>query len=302
MIRTMIAAVVSIILLSGVRVYAGSDPVVIAVPRTVSSIPALEISGAEFSGKKISCRFYDDHIVAMSEFVSGRIPFFVTGFSQGLANYRAGGKIVLAGNFIWGMSSLVAREPLSSIGDFKGKTILVPFAGSPLDVQIRAIIRLSGFEKNISIMYAPIQQQIPLITAGKAQGGCLPEPFPSKFVSGKKGFRVFSFPDEWGRINGGERRTPQVSLFVKRDYFAANRKFVKEVVSALAAKCASVQKNRVALSGKYAETFGLDAKDLSSSISFVIYEIPSPEEERGLIRKYQSFIGDNDPVGDDFFR
>jgi ABC-type nitrate/sulfonate/bicarbonate transport system substrate-binding protein len=291
-----------ILVFSYTIVFAGTDPVVIAVPRTVSSIPILELSGGEYSGKKISCIFYDDHIIAMSEFVSGRVPFFVTGFSQGLSYYRSGGKVVLAGNLIWGMSSLVARDSFKSLEDFKGHTILVPFAGSPLDVQIRAIIHRRNLDKYITIQYAPIQQQIPLLLAGKASGGCLPESFPSKLISEKKGIRVFSFPDEWAKINKGERRTPQVAIFVKKEFYSANQKFVKDVIAAVGKQCRDINPRRAALAEKYAKTFNIDAQTLLSSLSFVVYEISPVETERRLIRDYQVFIGDKEIIGDEFFR
>lgn len=294
--------VIALMILGQTFLKAGTDPVVVAVPRTLSSIPVLEISGGDIDGKKISARFYDDHIIAMSEFVSGRVPIFVTGFSQGLSYYRSGGKVVLAGNLIWGMSSLVASGSVKTLEDLKGKTILVPFAGSPLDVQIRAIIKKRNLDKDITVNYAPIQQQIPMILAGKADGGCLPEPFPSKVVSEKKSVRVFSFPDEWAKINKGERRTPQVAIFVKKEFYSANRKFVNDVLSAVAGQCSKIAARRAALAGKYAKTFSLDAPTLLSSLSFVLYEIPPAETEKRLIRDYQVFVGDNEPIGDEFFR
>ncbi|HEY1406525.1 MAG TPA: ABC transporter substrate-binding protein [Spirochaetota bacterium] len=290
------------VLLCGTPVFPAEE-IIISVPRTLSSLPVYELNGKTIAGYETTVRFYDDHILAMAEFVSGRSPILMTGFSQGLSYYRSSGKTVLLANPVWGLSSLVtAEQSLQQLSDFKGKTILVPFANSPLDVQMRMILGKEVPGDQIRIGYSPIPQQVPLLLAGKAEGGCLPEPFATQFVMEKKGKRIFPFAQKWAEINNGERRTPQVSLFAKSDFAASHKAYCSALIDELQKNCLRIAADKEKLSEKYAAIFKIDKRVIAESLGYILFEMPDDTTERKLVRDYQLFIGDKSVINDTFFR
>jgi ABC-type nitrate/sulfonate/bicarbonate transport system substrate-binding protein len=262
----------------------------------------MELDGVTVEKQKIKIEFFDDHIMTMAEFVSGKIPVLMTGFSQGLAYYRTNNDIVMISNPVWGVSLLVTNDrALTNLAAFEGKTILVPFAKSPLDVQLKSILKKSGMLDKIQVDYSPVQQQIPLLLSGKVAGISIPEPLASKLIYERKSYKVFSFAEEWATLNGNEPRTPQVSIFVKKEFAARNKIFFKALNKLLVKKIKFVIDNNEEVADKFTGFFSLDPVILKSSLKNVIFEIPDVKTEKKLCRDYQKTIEDEEEINDGFF-
>jgi ABC-type nitrate/sulfonate/bicarbonate transport system substrate-binding protein len=278
------------------------DNIIINVPKTISSAPLIELDGEKIDGRLIKIEFFDDHIMTMAEFVNGGIQVFMTGFSQGLSYYKTSHDIVMISNPVWGVSLLLTNDPkINDITGFQGKTILVPFAKSPLDLQLKAILKKKGLLDKVAVDFAPIQQQVPMLISQKAAGICIPEPLASKLIHDKNAYKVFSFSEEWASVNGNDPRSPQVSIFVKKEFAASNKKFFIDLNKAIVKKINFIKKDPDGISKKYSSVFSLDHDIIKSSLKNVILEIPDLKTEKKICVSYEKAIEDQDVINDDFF-
>ena len=283
-------------------VYAAENKVDIYVPNTLSSIPIMELDNEVINGRAVRVHLFDDHIMSMAEFVNGKFPLLMTGFSVGLARYRAAGDIAMIATPVWGVSSLVTHNPeLKKLSDFKGKTLLVPFAKSPLDLQLKAILKKENLIDQVKINYAVVQQQVPMLLARKADGICLPEPLVSKLVLEKKGFKVFSFAKKWGEVNNGEERSPQVSLFTKKSFTDANPILISGLIQKIKNRVEFVKKNSTEAAEKYSGKFSLDKSVMEAGLNSVLFDMTDIKTEASICRDYENAIGDSAGIAGEFF-
>ena len=205
-------------------------------------------------------------------------------------------------NPVWGVSILLTNDPgVKDLDGFAGKTIMVPFAKSPLDLQLNAILRKSGMTDKVRVDFAPVQQQIPMLLTKKTDGICVPEPLASKLLYEKKAFYVFSFAKKWAELNNDEPRTPQVSLFVKKDFAEKNRLLLNALNKEMVKKIDIIAKSKDAISNKYASVFSIDEQVLRMSLDNVIFEIPDYRMTKTLCTDYETAIGDEEKIDDKFF-
>jgi len=267
------------------------NDMVVFVPKTLSSIPLLELNGKSIDNIQIKSEIYQDHIMAMAEFMQGKIDIFMTGFTQGVANYYGNKNIVHIATPVWGVSSLVANDPsVKKIEDLIGKKILVPFVKSPLDLQLRAILKKESLMDKIEINYSPIPQAIPMLLTKKTDAICVPEPLASKLIIGKKAFKVFSFSEKWEELYNGEKRSPQVSIFVKKSFADKNEKFLKKLVKEINAEIIKIKSKPGNYALKYSETFKLDKKIIVQGISNTLFEIPEQDISKKICIDYLNEI------------
>ena len=247
----------------------------ILLPKTISSLPLLELNNKYIKSKLIKTVFFQDHIIAMADFVRSNDKFLYTGFTQGLAHHHTNPDVINACTMIWGVSSLLSHDPdLKTLADFQGKTISVPFAGSPLDLQLKSMLRKQNFLGKVKIQYLPIQQSIPFLLQKKIEGICVPEPLSSKLIIEKKAARVFSFAEKWGQLYRGQKKSPQVALFMKKSYYENNKIFYQTLLIKLQQIILHIKKNPEVLAEKYAEDFNLTKEILSTSIAETFFALP----------------------------
>ena len=277
-----------------------SGDILIKIPKTISSIPVYELNGKNVDNRKIIVEFYQDHIVAMAEFINNDISIFFTGFNQGLNYYLENRDITLLTTPVWGISSLVVSDKsLESLEDLIGKNVLVPFQKSPLDLQLKTILKRQNLENSIEIGYEAIGRQIPLLIAGKTDGIAIPEPFTAKLLAQNDYKILFSFYDKWKEINNGEGRTPQVSLFVKTDFSESNKNFLLKLIGEIKTNISNINDDSALI--KYSEIFEIDKTTLKSAIQRTHFEIPDREESIELSSEYEEIIENIDIPLDFFF-
>ncbi len=69
-----------------------------------------------------------------------------------------------------GVSSLVGKDPsIRGFADLKGKRIALPFPGSPLDFQSRALLVFEKLDpdKDVMISFGPFAQSVQRLMAGQ---------------------------------------------------------------------------------------------------------------------------------------
>lgn len=281
-----------------------AQPVPVAIPaaKTIAALPLWELNGKTLDGVTIQTVFFDDHSLAMAEFVSGKTPMILTGSALGIRNARSGGPTELLVTPVWDINTLVATDPaLKTLADFAGKNILVPVPGGPVDLQFKAILKAQGLTDKIKVDYAEPVQAAALLAQKKAAGAILPEPFASRLVLDRRAQAVTSLAQLWSLLNGGDGRSPAVSLFVRKDFAAAHQAFLKDLAAELQKSTEWIRANPEAASQKFAPVLGLSPEVVRRGIEHTRFEVPSAKEQKHIFEQYSYIIEGNRNFPESFF-
>ena len=280
-----LAAVLVILFNGGQRESAG--PVRIAVPFSVSSIPMLELNGKTIAGRKVDITIFQDHSLTLAEFLRGDIDLLMTGFTQGTAAFAGNSDVRHVATLVWGVSSIMVRDAgLKTLEDLAGKTLGVPFAKSPLDLQTRVILEAKGLAGKVRLEYAPPQQAVALLLAGKLDAVALPEPLPSQLAAGGKAFRLARYQDLWADVTGGEPRSPQVSLFVLEPFARTHHELMEGLIAAATSATAAVTADPTRAADAEAPAFKLAPELVRQGLDNTLLALPGRAETSALIMDY----------------
>jgi ABC-type nitrate/sulfonate/bicarbonate transport system substrate-binding protein len=264
----------------------------ISVPASVSSIPILALDGSEVAGRRVAVSIFQDHSLVLAEFLAGDVDVLMTGFTQGEAAFAANPEVRLLATPVWGVSSLmVADKSITALSGLAGGKLMVPFAKSPLDLQTRAILKAAGLEGKVTIVYGPPQQAAALLLAGRTDAIAVPEPIPSQLEASGKAFRLARYQDLWARSSGGEPRSPQVSLFVRKGFADSNRGLVAALVKAAADATAAVTADPLSAAEKRAAAFKLDPAIVRQGLENTLFALPGRDESVRLSADFLQRLG-----------
>jgi NitT/TauT family transport system substrate-binding protein len=264
-----------------------AGPIRVAVPFSVSSIPVLTLNGKTIAGHRVDVSVFQDHSLTLAEFLRGDIDILMTGFTQGTAAFAGNRNVRHAATLVWGVSSIMVRDAgLKNLEGLAGKSLGVPFAKSPLDLQTRVILEARGLAGKVSLEYAPPQQALALLLAGKLDAAALPEPLPSQLEAAGKAFRLARYQDLWKAVTGGEARSPQVSLFVLEPFAGSHAGFMNGFIAAVAASTAAVTADPAQAAAARATDFKLTPEIVKTGLDNTLLAVPPKAETRSLIMDY----------------
>jgi len=264
----------------------------ISVPYSVASIPILSLDGKEISGLTIRTTVFQDHSVTLAQFLRGDIDILMTGFSQGITAYAGNKNIRHLATPIWGVASLMVKDKsIQDMYDLSEMRIVVPFAKSPLDLQLRAIFKTEKVPEHYSIVYAPPQQAVALLLAGQADGIAVPEPFPSKLEEEGKARRLFVFAKEWAHLTGGDGRSPQVSFFAMNGWATKHTKAIEELLRIVGENIKEVKSDPVRFAELFATQLNLTRRVIAKGIENTLFDEPNFDETVKLCNDYLVQVG-----------
>ncbi|MBN2736253.1 MAG: ABC transporter substrate-binding protein [Spirochaetales bacterium] len=279
------------------------------LPKSVSSLPLMiAIDEGVLKDAEISYEFFSNHPQALARLIRGDADFLYTGSTQGWENQISGGPLRMVSSGVWGMSFLMGKEVISNWGQLKNKKIVLPFLGSPLDYQTKALMAQAGIniEGDVEITYGPFAATIALLVSGKADFAPLPEPLVSRLELQGKLKRIFSYESSWGELTGSDGASPQVSLFVTKDFLSEDKIAVRSLLDKWQAANAHLLQNPEVFAAKYAHSLEFSEEEIINSIKNCHFEVVSPEENKKLSLKYMAelkkFIPDfHETLKDEFF-
>lgn len=299
--RIVFIILISLLLLSCRGGEKEKKEVTILLPNSISALPVLECRNCIIEGFIVETGFYTDPILSMAEIITGKKDIIMTGFTHGCAQYNARQDVVHIVTLVWGVASLIAYGiDINDMKDLKGKKILVPFPKSPLDLQLRAILKKEKMGGNTGIGYAPVQQAVPLLLNRQADAVCIPEPLASKLVYEQNMTRMFSFSNKWEELFG-YKHTPQVSLFAKKEFVNKNRKFLKALIHTFErhiTRLASLSEKKMA---EYSSMFSIEQKVFQKAMDNTIFSVLQFHHAFSRSKEYINDIDSNIMVNDDFF-
>jgi len=279
-----------------------SQTVTVPAAKTVSSIPLLALEGQTIGGFTLVTPLFDDHPLALAELLAGRTQVLLTGSTLAVKNSQGGGPLVHVATPVWDVSGLVTLNPdLKSLDDFAGKSLVVPLAGGPLDLQLQALLKSRGLADKVRVDYAEPAQAVAMILQKKVDGACLPEPLVSRLVVLNGAREVFTFAEAWAGLNHGDGRAPQVSLVTRRSWADSHADFLRALVAAYRASIGAVKADLPGYAARFAPVLGLPAPIVERGLSKTLFDLPSGADTESLYNRYLALIGETKPVAADFF-
>ncbi|MRS03764.1 ABC transporter substrate-binding protein, partial [bacterium] len=258
---------------------------------STSSIPVI-LAASQFSNVKMV--LFADQSQANTEFIRGDVSILVSGLSVGVDLYKNGVPVQAANSFVSGLSYLVTYgKPVTSLKELVGKSIYVPFEGSPIDQMIAFLTASNGltWKEDISAVYSPFDSSIELLKQGKVEAVVLPEPMVTLVEGQPDVFISLDLAKEWDLVTGSQDGYPQVSSFVNPDWAANNETFLTDFNLALADAIQSVQQDPQAAIEMVKDQYKLSPEKLLKSVSRTRYLLLVGSEMQSSIESYYQTIG-----------
>ncbi len=282
----------------------------ILVPRTTSALPFLQLAREQaFSDADIQVEMFTNHAQALAVLLRGDADLLVSGTSQGWENRLDGSPIVMVDTGVWGLASLVARDAgITSFKALKGKRLALPFPGSPLDFQTRAILAREGVDPDhdLSISYGPFAQSVARLLTGQVDAAALPEPVATSVVGRNGLHRVMEYSRAWAALNDGDGKSPQVSLFCTGAFAASHRPLLLDLVEAWREASHEVAANPAAAAKSFARSLDLTPAVLAEAARRTLFLVPGFRENESRVLDYYRQVapylhGEKRALDDRFF-
>jgi ABC-type nitrate/sulfonate/bicarbonate transport system substrate-binding protein len=292
------------LLLSAVTGYPDSNkasPLRVLVAPTTAALPFLQMARDGVPGGiQLKVDFFANHAQALAILLRGEADLLLSGTSQGWENRLDGSQIVMLDTGVWAISSLVGKDPsIKGFADLKGKRLALPFPGSPLDFQSRTLLSFEKIDpdKDVSISFGPFVQSVQRILAGQLDAAALPEPLATLVVRKNGLLRLVEYSQAWARFTGGDRQSPQVSLFATEGWARDHADLVTAVISAWAAASRMVTAAPGPASAAFAAALNTEPAILEEAARNTILTVPSPAENKARVQAYYEVVSKYFPAG-----
>jgi len=280
---------------------AAAAPVRVLVSQTTAALPFLQMARDKLiRDVDLKVDFFSNHAQALAVLLRGETDLLLSGTSQGWENRLDGSPIVMLDTGVWGVSSLVGRDPsIKGFADLKGKRIAMPFPGSPLDFQSRALLAYDKLdpEKDVTISFGPFAQSVQRLLSGQLDAAALPEPLATLVVKKNGLLRLVQYSQAWARFTGGDPQSPQVSLFATETWARDHAPVIAQVISAWDAASRTVTTSPGAAASAFAAALAVDPAILEEAARNTLLAVPSPAENKARVLAYYQVVSKYLPAG-----
>ena len=197
--------------------------------------------------------------------------------------YQQGVSLQLMNVMVWGNVFVLSPDSnLTTWDDLRGKTLLIPFKGSMLEMLFRFLATEQGLDPETDLTLQStqdFQSTAQLLLAGRADAGVFSEPQASQVVARGQQENIelvynLNFRDAWQQTTGEPPRFPQAGLSIAQDLITQHpdvaRLIQQELQTALEWIAANPQ-DAAALGAKY-------------------MDIPAPVIEQSLTRNLFEYV------------
>ncbi|GAB4444090.1 MAG: hypothetical protein OHK0011_26280 [Turneriella sp.] len=256
----------------------------IAAPKSLAAAPLVLLSAEKEHLCELS--FFTDHDVALADLAQGKVDLLCTGYTE-MARL-ADPHVHLLLTHCWGLSALVVSDAVS--GDAGAlfaqpdAELVLPFAGSPLDMQVRALLAAQKNGHRLKLRNAPLPQTLTAFQQGKITAAVLPEPMAALLEATAKGRRLADLATLWQRTFG-ELLTPQVGLFIAR-----RAEEFTPFVTAFARTVERCSNPEAADVNALAQQLGFPAPIVAEALRHVIFALPTAADARRLETAYLKIL------------
>lgn len=148
----------------------------VLLPQTPSSLP---LYFALKDNTMFEIEFYLNHSLANAKFIRGDAELLLTGLTVANSFSKEGLDFHLLSSQVDNLTHLVANDSLVSIEEIKGRTLIFPFADSPMEIVFTKIAEKHDLiqGKDYLVQYYPFTTSLQLLQEGSDFLVWLPEPF-----------------------------------------------------------------------------------------------------------------------------
>ena len=273
----------------------------VLVPQTTAALPWLAMAKDHaVPGVDLKVDFFSNHAQALALLLRGDADLLLSGTSQGWENRLDGSPLIMVDTGVWGISFLVGTDAsLKGFADLKGKRIALPFPGSPLDFQSRALLASEKIDpdKDVTISYGAFAQSVQRLLAGQIDAAALPEPLATTVVKKNGLLRLVEYSQAWARFTGGDRQSPQVSLFTIEAYARGNTSLISAIVTAWDAASRKVTADPADAAAQFAAALGVEQGILEEATRNTLLAVPAPAENKTRVQAYYQIVSKYFPAG-----
>jgi hypothetical protein len=262
----------------------------VAIPRSLTAVPLLLM--ARDNPSLVDTAYFSDHEAALEALARGGTDLLCTGYTE-TDRLAEGSKPMRICTFVWGLSAIMVRDAsLHTLRDLveycyhtEGVELTLPFVGSPLDIQMRALLRLQLTDGKILVANRPLPETMQRWRSGELYAAVFPEPMATILETAGQAMRLADIADLWASVNNGERRSPQVSLFCKSG-FDLPMGFMKALQSSIRTACRPSPSDLKYLAGELALPIAI----LNGALQHAILELPDAMTVMELERAYKRVL------------
>jgi len=230
-----------------------------------------------------------NHQRGISLLGQNNIDFLVTGSNVGANAYNRGLNIKMLNVNTWGIDYLLTNSfQADSWRDLKGKDLVLPLQGGPLDFLARYLASENGLnpEEDLNLVYRPLPGAAKSFMAGEFDAIILPEPLAAvSLARGKNAELSMDIQKEWAEIHGDDR-IPFVALFASGKFTEEYPQFTDIINGYYKQGVEWINNNPTAAAELASRHFNMPAPLLKKSFSRVNLNIYSDAETRDLIELY----------------
>lgn len=268
-------------------------PVRVLVSQTTAALPFLQMARDGVPGVDLKVDFFANHAQALAILLRGETDLLLSGTSQGWENRLDGSPIVMLDTGVWGVSSLVGKNPsIKGFADLRGKRIALPFPGSPLDFQSRALLAFDKLDpdRDVTISFGPFAQSVQRLLAGQLDAAALPEPLATTVVKKNGLRRLVQYSQAWARLTGGDPQSPQVSLFATEGWARDHASLISTVIAAWDSASREVTASPGAAAASFSASLNVDRDILEEATRNTLLAVPSPQENKARVLAYYQVV------------
>lgn len=263
----------------------------ISAPKSLAAAPLILLA-AERPGE-YELVFFTDHEHALADLFIGKTDVLCTGYGE-MERLPEIGRPQRLATFVWGLSALMVQEPgLKNLADLakflnrkSAEALTLPFAESPLDIEVRALLRKLLPGKNMPVVNAPLLQTFASFQQGKIAAAVLPEPMATALEMSGEAFRLADIAD-LQKLATGRAYSPQVALFAGQEKNLPPDFMDRFTESILRVRLAAAADLR-----RVADGLAIGQPVLERALTHVIFELPAAHETKEREEIYAAFLSD----------
>ncbi|AFM13387.1 hypothetical protein [Turneriella parva] len=256
----------------------------ILAPRSFAAAPFVLL--AHDFPDRYQLAFFTDHNSALAALAQSEVDLLCTGYTE-TQRFSGGAPLKRVCTYIWGLSALLVRDAqirdFSSLVNHDGQ-LLLPFTGSPLDLQVRALFKKLAPQRTIELVNGEIPEILGRLQQGNAAAAVLPEPLATLLCEAGKAHRLGDLAGLWASAFG-DVMTPQVSCFCRSD-----RSVAGDLMSDIDRAVLKLTMADEVCARRVAAAIEQKAEIILSALPHVIFSLPEAAEAERLESRYGKIL------------
>lgn len=280
-----------VIFLIGITLPLAAVEIKVQTPSIPAAIPFLwmEAQGDLPEAVDLKLNLSADHQRGISLLAENEIDFLITGSNLGANAYNRGLEIKMINVNTWGIDYLLTNDfKADQWQDLKGKSLVLPLKGGPLDFLTRYLAAENGLDpdQDLKLFYRALPGSAQLFMKGDLDAILLPEPLVTiSLAKSKRAVLSLDIQKEWAKIHG-DPRIPFVALFGNSNFIEEYPQFTKIINGYYKKGVEWTNNNQEAAASLATEHFAIPEALLQKSLTRVHLEIYPDQESRKLTELY----------------